>query len=801
MSSVVAAIRAKRREDEEARVLKEKSIVEFTMRRAAENGMVEKTAGESGQAGVLRNKWIKWLDSAHGAEVKARLAAEGGAPTVEEAKLFSTWVYSTRQMYAPNGAKGCSDAYGLLQIPYMLAKLVFPLMKYDGFVGLTLAEAKAKNQAYVHELKEHWKALKVAEEDPAHQGSSMSKQKWDDVVYFLAQDRCLADMRVRPNRAVQRLAIMGFVRTTCCRSGSFARDWFDRAGKAARWVGENVLSVEHFTWDREGFYMVLPDGSVEEDALLGDVDVQRIKFHYFEKYQYQMSMTPDALEMVRRASTWLLISMWRRGLFEVQYTGMSAEERAVSISARHEGIEGGMPPGARVSSNEAFQLWLGGQRAYLPELMKEPMFVRLNTAMQYTTTELHTSDVGAVFSELGAEMGLEPGASGLNSGRRNGVVGTSKALDERGMTQMLAKKLMQHKAKSGVATIEVCYDDSTATSDMGALLCGRAMMEKKAQRGLLATRCPELAQYRVFSDVASDDPLRRAVFDDSAERAELKEQLRELQTALADLTAEEDSEVVAEVETEIKATTRNLMNLEGRLRHEVLDRKKKAVFAEGLAQLSRIELTTLRERRTLALHPVRSLAELVEEFGNEVDCTLYLSKQVRKRASVSTAQAEWLRAGVPWSVVKSYPEGRAVTAKVRCGKGGAVRLRVCASTLATALSNVLGKRERGSAEEEALPRTTIGDRLRAERSAIEEVAREVVEVPAMQPEASTDEPPAKRAPWVCSECAKKHNDIAAVVPAGRWGWKCKERCGLVDGPRSSRGNLMSMWGAKRVRIL
>ena len=71
--------------------------------------------------------------------------------------------------------------------------------------------------------------------------------------------------------------------------------------------------------------------------------------------------------------------------------------------------------------------------------------------LQYTTVELHTDEVGAVFAELGEELGLEPHASGLNSGRRNGVVGTSKALDERGMSQMLAKKLMQHKAKSGVA--------------------------------------------------------------------------------------------------------------------------------------------------------------------------------------------------------------------------------------------------------------------------------------------------------------------------------------------------------------
>ena len=57
--------------------------------------------------------------------------------------------------------------------------------------------------------------MKVAEPDAARDGASMSKKKWDDVVYFLSQDRCFADMKLRPSRAAHRLvAIMGFVRTT-----------------------------------------------------------------------------------------------------------------------------------------------------------------------------------------------------------------------------------------------------------------------------------------------------------------------------------------------------------------------------------------------------------------------------------------------------------------------------------------------------------------------------------------------------------------------------------------------------------
>jgi len=47
----------------------------------------------------------------------------------------------------------------------MLAKLVFPLMQYDGYVGLTVAQAAAKNAEFCHELKEHWKALKTQETD------------------------------------------------------------------------------------------------------------------------------------------------------------------------------------------------------------------------------------------------------------------------------------------------------------------------------------------------------------------------------------------------------------------------------------------------------------------------------------------------------------------------------------------------------------------------------------------------------------------------------------------------------------
>ena len=171
MSAGAAALeRAKRRREEalaaqaahDARVAAD---IALHFERAKEHGLVEKTAGESGAAGKLHRKWKAWLGSQHGEAAAARLKADGDAPTIEETKLFSTWVFTTRSTYSCVGRKGCGDSYGALQIPYMLAKFVFPLMQYEGFVGLTVAQAAAKNQVYCHELKEHWKSLKVQQPD------------------------------------------------------------------------------------------------------------------------------------------------------------------------------------------------------------------------------------------------------------------------------------------------------------------------------------------------------------------------------------------------------------------------------------------------------------------------------------------------------------------------------------------------------------------------------------------------------------------------------------------------------------
>ena len=407
-----------------------------------------------------------------------------------------------------------------------------------------------------------------------------------------------------------------------------------------------------------------------QESLAGDVDIQRIKFHYFEKYGYGMGMTADTLEEARRAATWMLILMWRRGLFEVQYAGMTREARAEAMAVRStDGFAGGMPAGAQISSDEAFRRWHAGERGYALELRKEPLFVRLDaTTMHYTTVELRTDDVLAVFAELGTELNLEPGASGLNSGRRNGVVlGTSKALDERGMTQLLAKKLMQHKQKSGVASIEVHYDDCTDTSDMGALLCGRRMMERKSNKGLLATICPELAEVRVFSDIATDDAVRVKLFEENAERMGLRDEVGALKEAVE--SGELSGAQLVEVESELECRGRELRSLENKLRDHTLKSKQDAVFEEARANLANVPLEELRARKRFAAC-THSVAQVVAVCGNLADCTLLLPSRSRKREVVTPEQAAMLREGVPWAAVKLYEaEVRLVDATVRVSRG------------------------------------------------------------------------------------------------------------------------------------
>ena len=152
-------------EAQAARVQADEARTLRNAERAKEHGLVEKTAGESGMAGCLHRKWLAFLSQSESGKAIAARLVTGGAPSVDDAKAFSSWVYSIRERWSRVGRKGVSDSQGLRQIPYMLAKFVFPLMTYEGYVGLTVAQAAVKNGEFCRELAEHWKALKTQETD------------------------------------------------------------------------------------------------------------------------------------------------------------------------------------------------------------------------------------------------------------------------------------------------------------------------------------------------------------------------------------------------------------------------------------------------------------------------------------------------------------------------------------------------------------------------------------------------------------------------------------------------------------
>ena len=55
------------------------------------------------------------------------------------------------------------------------------------------------------------------------------------------------------------------------------------------------------------------DGTEEDDPLRGKVKLNRVKHYLYEaQYDYEMSVTADAVQAARRANTWLFIQNYER---------------------------------------------------------------------------------------------------------------------------------------------------------------------------------------------------------------------------------------------------------------------------------------------------------------------------------------------------------------------------------------------------------------------------------------------------------------------------------------------------------
>ena len=167
-------------------------------------------------------------------------------------------------------------------------------------------------------------------------GSSVNrKEKMCDQLLWLMMDFDANDL-IRLNASVQRIVIRSFVRVTCCRDGAMATDYHDRAGLCVQWMGKVVLRAQDLLWSRENFKVLMPDGT-EEETLRSQCHQRRVKFHYHERYTYKHSSTCDALEVSRRANTWLYLHCFRLGLFAVQYAGMDLAAVLAAVAARRNG--------------------------------------------------------------------------------------------------------------------------------------------------------------------------------------------------------------------------------------------------------------------------------------------------------------------------------------------------------------------------------------------------------------------------------------------------------------------------------
>ena len=175
----------------------------------------------------LVSKWLDFLEK-HGAQYGWD---ESVGPTMELTKHFQTWGFFNRTNFSTVGMDGMGDSWGQLAVPYLLPKYAFVKLGYKGWVELGAEELHVKCRPYIAELRENWKRLKVTHvRAGTGNGRELKKERWCDGLLYRAQDRCMQEL-LRINRAVTRLAVLGFVKVTCSRSGAFARDWADRAEK------------------------------------------------------------------------------------------------------------------------------------------------------------------------------------------------------------------------------------------------------------------------------------------------------------------------------------------------------------------------------------------------------------------------------------------------------------------------------------------------------------------------------------------------------------------------------------------
>ena len=379
--------------------------------------------------------------------------------------------------------------------------------------------------------------------------------------------------------------------------------------------------------------MTLPDGTRETDAERGELDMTRLKALYEEAiaggFKYEMSITPDTVAVARRALELIILGLWRRRVFKIQYEGMSKEAVAAALEERKAkgGFTGGMPAGAKISAEAAVAAFRAGEKMFLPELKGEPLLVQMTRGGKWTTLEITTRQIQRVFSRAVQNVGFMPGTDGANNLRRGVMVGVQKGAERMGMdSTMHAKQRVNHR-QPGHKAREKFYEDTQATDDaLGAFLCGRMPQAIESLKGLSSQVVPEWTKYRTYGDVAKNDSVQKLLTGNE----ELKAYRRAMAKQEAALKAEPENAHAVRAAAILKTEA---TSLEGHLKRRVLYEKQMAVFHAGVAELETMPLEQVRERHEVNSYEGVTFEQVLLRYGCNEEVPFTVEAIVGERTS------------------------------------------------------------------------------------------------------------------------------------------------------------------------
>ena len=180
------------------------------------------------------------------------------------------------------------------------------------------------------------------------------------------------------------------------------------------------------------------------------------------------------------------------------------------------------------------------------------------------------------------------------------MVNVQKGAEHAGFdAAMHAKKVSQHRG-DGQACREKVYEDSTATTDIGAFLMGRTPQRIEKLRSVAMTRIHELAKFGKPSDVAEEDEIRVRVVAQDKQRASIESALAAYKKVV---TGARSKPQRAQAQLKVPALTTEQKIITRRLEARMLEEKRQQVYADGqraLADMPKEEFKARKEVRDLS---------------------------------------------------------------------------------------------------------------------------------------------------------------------------------------------------------